>query len=197
MAASERNPSFLIPLVLEFLLRHHARTNDEEALNLVTFTLRRMASGGIYDQVGGGFARYSVDAHWLVPHFEKMLYDNAQLSRLYLHAWQVTGDSFFKTIAEDIYNYILREMTSPAGGFYSATDADSEGEEGKFFVWTIEEAAEALVPIGDRLPRALEIAIEAFGMTQQGNFEGSNILHSAAPPGRVRRQSRHDRRRTV
>ncbi len=174
-------PKFPNPISLEFLLRHHARTNDEEALDLVTFTLRRMASGGIYDQIGGGFARYSVDAHWLVPHFEKMLYDNAQLSRLYLHAWQVTGDSFYKTIAEDIYDYVLREMTSPAGGFFSATDADSEGEEGKFFVWTIEEAAEALVPIGDRLPRALEIAIEAFGMTQQGNFEGSNILHLPRP----------------
>ena len=174
-------PKFPNPISLEFLLRHHLRTRDEEALNLVTFTLRRMASGGIYDQIGGGFARYSVDANWLVPHFEKMLYDNAQLSRLYLHAWQVTDDSFYKSVAEDIYDYILREMTSPAGGFFSATDADSEGEEGKFFVWTIEEAAEALIPIGDRLPRALEIAIEAFGMTPQGNFEGSNILHLPRP----------------
>lgn len=174
-------PKFPNPISLEFLLRHHARTRDEEALNLVTLTLRRMASGGIYDQIGGGFARYSVDAHWLVPHFEKMLYDNAQLSRLYLHAWQVTDDSFYKSVAEDIYDYILREMTSPAGGFYSATDADSEGEEGKFFVWTIEEAAEALIPIGDRLPRALEIAIEAFGMMPQGNFEGANILHLPRP----------------
>ena len=176
-------PKFPNPISLEFLLRHHARTSDEEALNLATFTLRRMASGGIYDQVGGGFARYSVDAHWLVPHFEKMLYDNAQLSRLYLHAWQITNDGAFKSVAEDIYDYILREMTSPAGGFYSATDADSEGEEGKFFVWTIEEVAEALIPIGDRLPRALEIAIEAFGMRPQGNFEGANILHLPRPLG--------------
>ena len=174
-------PKFPNPISLEFLLRHHARTGDEEALNLATFTLRQMANGGIYDQIGGGFARYSVDAHWLVPHFEKMLYDNAQLSRLYLHAWQITGDGCFKSIAEDIYDYILREMTAPAGGFYSATDADSEGEEGKFFVWTIEEAAEALAPISAEQPRALEIAIETYGLTPQGNFEGSNILHLPRP----------------
>ena len=174
-------PKFPNPISLEFLLRHHARTGDAEALNLVTFTLRQMAHGGIYDQIGGGFARYSVDAHWLVPHFEKMLYDNAQLSRLYLHAWQLTGDAYFKSIAEDIYDYILREMTAPAGGFYSATDADSEGEEGKFFVWTIEEAAEALAPIVDEAPRALEIAIEVFGLSPQGNFEGANILHLPRP----------------
>ena len=174
-------PKFPNPISLECLLRHHARTGDEEALNLVTFTLRQMANGGIYDQIGGGFARYSVDAYWLVPHFEKMLYDNAQLSRLYLHAWQITGDGCFKSIAEDIYDYILREMTAPTGGFYSATDADSEGEEGKFFVWTIEEAAEALAPISAEQPRALEIAIEAYGLTPQGNFEGSNILHLPRP----------------
>ena len=174
-------PKFPNPISLEFLLRHYARTGDDEALNLVTFTLRQMANGGIYDQVGGGFARYSVDAHWLVPHFEKMLYDNAQLSRLYLHAWQITSDDFFKSIAVDIYDYVLREMTASNGGFYSATDADSEGEEGKFFVWSIEEAAEALEPIRDQVPRALEVAIEAFGMSPQGNFEGANILHLPRP----------------
>ncbi|MCY3864582.1 MAG: thioredoxin domain-containing protein [Chloroflexi bacterium] len=174
-------PKFPNPISLEFLLRHHARAGDEEALNLATFTLRQMAHGGIYDQIGGGFARYSVDAHWLVPHFEKMLYDNAQLSRLYLHAWQISGDDYFKSIAVDIYDYILREMTASSGGFYSATDADSEGEEGKFFVWTIEEAAEALEPIREQVPRALEIVIETFGMTPQGNFEGANILHLPRP----------------
>ena len=174
-------PKFPNPISLEFLLRHHARTNDEQTLNLVTFTLRKMARGGIYDQVGGGFARYSVDAHWLVPHFEKMLYDNAQLSRLYLHAWQITGDEFYKTIAEDIFDYILREMTAADGGFYSATDADSEGEEGKFFVWTIDEVREALEPITDIVPRALEIAIEYFGLTTAGNFEGSNICYLPRP----------------
>jgi len=174
-------PKFPNPISLEFLLRHHARTKDEESLALVDFTLRKMAHGGIYDQIGGGFARYSVDAYWLVPHFEKMLYDNAQLSRLYLHAWQVTGDDFFRSIAADIYDYILREMTAPAGGFYSATDADSEGEEGKFFVWTIDEVAEALEPIATQAPRALEIAIETYGMTAAGNFEGANILHRPRP----------------
>lgn len=176
-------PKFPNPISLEFLLRHYERTQDDRTLQLVTLSLRKMAQGGIYDQVGGGFARYSVDAHWLVPHFEKMLYDNAQLSRLYLHAWQVTGDDLFRLVAEDIYDYALREMTAADGGFYSATDADSEGVEGKFFVWTIEEAREALAPIGDTLPRALEIAIETFGMSAEGNFEGSNILFIPRSPG--------------
>ncbi len=175
-------PKFPNPISLEFLLRHCHRARDERALQLVTLSLRKMAQGGIYDQVGGGFARYSVDARWLVPHFEKMLYDNAQLSRLYLHAWQLTGDDYFRQIAEDIYDYALREMTAADGGFYSATDADSEGVEGKFFVWTIEEAREALAPISDRLPRALEIAVEYFDMSAEGNFEGSNILHIPRPP---------------
>ena len=175
-------PKFPNPISLEFLLRHYQRRQDERALQSVTLTLRKMAQGGIYDQVGGGFARYSVDAHWLVPHFEKMLYDNAQLSRLYLHAWQLTSDDFFRLVAEDIYDYMLREMTAADGGFYSATDADSEGVEGKFFVWTIEEAREALAPISDNLPRALEIAVEYFGMSAEGNFEGSNILFIPRPP---------------
>ena len=175
-------PKFPNPISLEFLLRYYERTVDYRALQLLTLTLRKMAQGGIYDQVGGGFARYSVDAHWLVPHFEKMLYDNAQLSRLYLHAWQLTGDEFFRLVAEDIYDYILREMTAADGGFYSATDADSEGVEGKFFVWTIEEAREALAPLSDSLPRALEIAVEYFGMSAEGNFEGSNILFVPRSP---------------
>ena len=175
-------PKFPNPISLEFLLRHVDRTQDERALQLTMLSLRKMAQGGIYDQVGGGFARYSVDAHWLVPHFEKMLYDNAQLSRLYLHAWQLTGDDFFRLVAEDIYDYMLREMTAAEGGFYSATDADSEGVEGKFFVWTIEEAREALAPISNKLPRALEIAVEYFGMSAEGNFEGSNILFIPRSP---------------
>ena len=175
-------PKFPNPISLEFLLRHTARTKDKEALDLVSVTLRNMARGGIYDQIGGGFARYSVDAHWLVPHFEKMLYDNAQLSRVYLHAWQITDEGFFRSIAEDIYDYVLREMTAPEGGYFSATDADSEGEEGKFFVWTIDEVREALAPLDDQLPRALEIAIAYFGLTEQGNFEGSNILYLPEEP---------------
>lgn len=174
-------PKFPNPISLEFLLRQYQRAGAEEARQLLTLTLRRMADGGIYDQVGGGFARYSVDARWLVPHFEKMLYDNAQLSRQYLRAWQLTGERYFRAIAEEIYDYILREMTAPAGGFFSATDADSEGVEGKFFVWTIEEARTALAPLADEVPRALEIAVECFGMSASGNFEGSNILHLPRP----------------
>ena len=168
-------PKFPQPMNLEFLLRSYLRTQDEDTLHMVTYTLEQMARGGMYDQVGGGFARYSVDAMWLVPHFEKMLYDNAQLSRIYLHAWQATKNPFFKQIAEEIYDYILREMTSEAGGFYSATDADSEGEEGKFFVWTIPEVQAVL-------GEDATIAIEYWGMTNSGNFEGSNILYVPNEP---------------
>ena len=164
-------PKFPQPMNLEFMLRDYARTGDAETLRVVTHTLERMAHGGIYDQIGGGFARYSVDVHWLVPHFEKMLYDNAQLSRVYLHAWQVTGEPFYRRIAEEIYDYILREMTSPEGGFYSATDADSEGEEGKFFVWSMDEI-QTLLDAEDA-----RTAIEYFGVTRGGNFEGHNILY--------------------
>jgi uncharacterized protein YyaL (SSP411 family) len=162
-------PKFPQPMNLEFMLRHYARTGDPKALEMVTFTLKKMATGGIYDQIGGGFHRYSVDAIWLVPHFEKMLYDNAQLSRVYLHAWQITGYDFFRKIAEEIYDYILREMTSPEGGFYSTTDADSEGEEGKFFVWSKAE-------LEDLLGEDAIIAIEYWGVSARGNFEGKNIL---------------------
>ncbi len=165
-----RAPKFPGPMSLEFLLRAYARTGDQEALAMVTLTLKAMARGGIYDQLGGGFHRYSTDAIWLVPHFEKMLYDNAQLSRVYLHAWQITGETFFRQIAEEIYNYVLREMTAPEGGWYSSTDADSEGHEGKFFVWDVAEMRELL---GDDA----NIAIEYWGMSGRGNFEGRNILH--------------------
>lgn len=175
-------PKFPNPMNLEYLLRYYHRTRDDNALHVVTFTLKKMAHGGIYDQIGGGFARYSVDAKWLIPHFEKMLYDNAQLSRLYLHTYQVTGDEFFKHIAEEIYDYILREMTSPEGGFYSTTDADSEGEEGKFFVWSIEEMEEALGAIEEDVPDADLIATAYFGMTLDGNFEGKNILYLPNDP---------------
>ncbi|MBE0690411.1 MAG: thioredoxin domain-containing protein, partial [Anaerolineae bacterium] len=163
-------PKFPNPMNLEFLLRCHARTGADEPLTIVTFTLRKMARGGIYDQLGGGFHRYSVDAIWLVPHFEKMLYDNAQLSRVYLHAWQATGDPFFRRIAVEIYDYVLREMTAPEGGFYSTTDADSEGEEGKFFVWSTDELG-ALHGDDERT------AVEYWGVTNGGNFEGHNILY--------------------
>ncbi len=163
-------PKFPNPMNLEFLLRTYARTEEDDALEHVKFTLTQMARGGIYDQIGGGFHRYSVDAVWLVPHFEKMLYDNAQMSRVYLHAFQVTGDPFFKTIACEIYDYVLREMTTPEGGFYSTTDADSEGEEGKFFVWSRDEL---IALLGDDAP----IAIEYWGVSAGGNFERHNILN--------------------
>jgi uncharacterized protein len=164
-------PKFPQPMNLEVLLRGYIRTGRDDVLNALAHTLTKMARGGIYDQIGGGFARYSVDAYWLVPHFEKMLYDNAQLSRLYLRTWQVTDDAFFKRIATDIYDYVLLEMTGPEGGFYSATDADSEGEEGKFFVWAYDELRDLLTE------QEFAAAEEYWGITRGGNFEGKNILY--------------------
>ena len=158
-----RAPKFPPASALEFLLR---RGETEMSAH----TLRAMASGGMYDQVGGGFARYSVDPYWLVPHFEKMLYDNALLARAYLHGWQVTGDPLFRTVTEETLDWALREMRGPEGGFYSALDADSEGEEGKFYVWTVEELREALAGEPD-----VDEAIAWFGATDRGNFEGANI----------------------
>ncbi len=162
-------PKFPQPMALEFLLRYHHTTGAHRALDMVTQTLDAMARGGMYDQIGGGFHRYSVDERWLVPHFEKMLYDNAQLARVYLHAWQVTGEPFYRTIAEETLDYVAREMVDPAGGFYSTQDADSEGEEGKFFVWTPDEIHQVLGDEADRF-------MEAYGVTEGGNFEGKNIL---------------------
>jgi len=178
-------PKFPQPMALEFLLRYHHVTGNSQALQTVSQTLEAMARGGMYDQLGGGFHRYSVDDHWLVPHFEKMLYDNAQLARVYLHAWQVTGEPFYRVITEEILDYVVREMTDPAGGFYSTQDADSEGEEGKFFVWTpaeIRDLLGAVRPFGgaqDRLrsPQAeADTFMAAYGVTERGNFEGQNIL---------------------
>ena len=171
-------PKFPQPMVLEFLLRTHARTGDQRALQAVQLTLTKMARGGMYDQIGGGFHRYSVDAVWLVPHFEKMLYDNAQLARCYLHAWQVTEEPLFRDIAEQTFDYILREMTHVQGGFFSATDADSEGEEGRFFVWSEAELYEIL---GDDAT----LACDYWGVTPGGNFEGSNILNVPVDPVEV------------
>ena len=172
-------PKFPQAMNLEVLLRHYHRTGDRSALDGVELTCRQMAQGGIYDQIGGGFARYSVDAYWLVPHFEKMLYDNALLSRLYLETYQATGDAFYRRIAEETLDYVLREMTSGEGGFYSAEDADSEGEEGKFYVWTPEELESAL----DTDEAAL--AARYWDVTERGNFEGKNILHVSRPPEAV------------
>jgi uncharacterized protein len=166
-------PKFPSPMNLEFLLRHYTTSKDEAVLQPVRFTLQKMAAGGIYDQLGGGFHRYSVDHEWLVPHFEKMLYDNAQLARLYLHAYQVTGDAHFKTIMTDIFDYIEREMLDDSGGFYSTQDADSEGEEGKFFVWTPEEIQGVL---GETFsPAEIAAYMAAMDITPHGNFEGNSI----------------------
>jgi uncharacterized protein YyaL (SSP411 family) len=162
-------PKFPQPMALEFLLRYHHRTGEAAALAMVTQTLEAMARGGMYDQIGGGFHRYSVDEHWATPHFERMLYDNAQLSRVYLHGWQVTGNPFFRTVAEEVLDYVAREMTSPGGGFYSTQDADSEGKEGEFFLW-------APAQIRAVLGKDAERFIAAYGISEAGNFEGRNIL---------------------
>ncbi len=156
-------PKFPSPANLEFLLAHHARTGDPDALGMVTSTLRAMATGGMYDQLGGGFSRYSVDGRWLIPHFEKMLYDNAQLVRVYLHAWQITGEPLFERIVRETLSYLVREMRDAEGGFYAAQDADSEGIEGKFFVWTQAELEAAL---GEDWP--LFAACHDIG--EEGNF---------------------------
>ena len=172
-------PKFPQPMALEFLLRYFGRSQDKAASEMVDLTLEKMAGGGIYDQVGGGFHRYATDSHWLVPHFEKMLYDNALLSQAYLHAYLATGKVLFRSIAEETLDYVLREMTDPQGGFYSTQDADSEGIEGKYYVWTPQEIADAL---GDETAK---IVSGCFGVTAEGNFHGGNILHivAAPPPG--------------
>jgi uncharacterized protein YyaL (SSP411 family) len=164
-------PKFPPAMSLEFLLRTYKRTKQVHALEIVEHTCRKMAEGGIYDQLGGGFHRYSTDARWLVPHFEKMLYDNALLSRLYLHYFQLTKDDFARRIAEGILDYVAREMTDAGGGFYSTQDADSEGEEGKFFVWTLQEVVDELGTDDGRAFAAY------YDITPEGNFEGKNILH--------------------
>jgi len=170
-------PKFPNAAALELMLRHWKATGDDLFLHLVTLTLRRMAEGGIYDQLGGGFHRYSVDARWAVPHFEKMLYDNALLPPVHLSAWQATGDPFFRRITEETLDYVLREMTHPDGGFFSTTDADSEGEEGRYFVWDPQEVTAVLGPdLG-------ALVCHYYGVTETGNFErtGKTVLHIAEP----------------
>ena len=164
-------PKFPQPMTWEFLLRHWKRSGEPRALEMVTHTLRQMAAGGMYDQIGGGFHRYSVDARWLVPHFEKMLYDNALLAQLYLHGYQATGEPEFRRVVEEVLDYLLREMRSPEGGFYSSQDADSEGEEGRFYVWAADELDALLGEDDGALVRAF------YGVSGGGNFEGKNILH--------------------
>ncbi|MBI5563417.1 MAG: thioredoxin domain-containing protein [Chloroflexi bacterium] len=184
-------PKFPQPMTLEFLLRRYTQTHDAKLRTMIDQTLRTMARGGMYDQLGGGFHRYSTDAQWLVPHFEKMLYDNSQLARVYLHAAQALNDPFYRRIAVEILDFVAREMTHPDGGFYSTRDADSEGVEGKFFVWTVDDVRSIL---GDD-----EILFsEVYGVTSRGNFsaesgrsassheqhlpEGQNILSMVKDP---------------
>ena len=164
-------PKFPQPVTLEFALRVHARTGDPEALEMVTRTLSAMARGGIHDHLGGGFHRYSVDARWLVPHCEKMLYDNALLGRLYVNAYQVTGDPELRWVAEGTLEHLLTDMRAPEGGFYSALDADSEGEEGTFYIWTPAEVRALL----DK--ETADLFMRCYDVSEAGNFEKSNILH--------------------
>ena len=159
-------PKFPHPDTIEFLLRRHAAGGDAQALERAAFTLRKMAAGGIYDQVGGGFSRYSVDAEWSIPHFEKMLYDNAWLLRLYADAWAATRDPAFERVCVETAAWVMREMQSPEGGYYSALDADSEGEEGKFYVWSIDEVRALLAP------QEFAAASRVFGLDRPPNFEG-------------------------
>lgn len=170
-------PKFPQPSLIELVAAAHQRSGGTESLAMLTTTLDAMASGGIYDHLAGGFARYSVDAHWLVPHFEKMLYDQAGLALAYLHGWQLTGEQRWLQVTEETLRYVLSDLRAPSGGFYSAEDADSEGEEGRFYLWTKAQLREAL---GSELPERSELpelAAEWYGVTEEGNFEGSNILH--------------------
>lgn len=164
-------PKFPNSTVFALFLRQARAGGNDHYLQMVAHTLQKMAAGGVYDHLGGGFHRYSVDERWLVPHFEKMLYDNALLARLYLEAYQATHEPFFRRIVEEILTYVEREMLSPEGGFYSTQDADSEGEEGKFFVWTRDEVMREL---GDEVG---EIFCRYYDVTDVGNFEHKNILH--------------------
>lgn len=165
-------PKFPVGYQYNFLLRYSAREKDSRAIFLVERTLDMMQRGGIYDHIGGGFSRYSVDERWLIPHFEKMLYDNALLTHSYLETWQVTQNPLYREVCEETLHYVLREMTHPEGGFYSAQDADSEGHEGRFYTWTPEEIKDILSPADAKL------FCDFFDVTEKGNFEGRNVLHT-------------------
>ena len=175
-------PKFPMPSQWLFLLRYHFLTEDENALNHALLTLDRMAEGGIYDQIGGGFARYSVDAEWFAPHFEKMLYDNGQLLSLYAEAFSITHSDLYRQVLTDTVTFVKRELTSPEGGFYSALDADSEGEEGKYYVWSYNELEQVL---GD----TTNMLTDYFSATPQGNWENeNNILHLNMSEGEFTRK---------
>jgi uncharacterized protein YyaL (SSP411 family) len=168
-------PKFPPSMSIDFLLRYYHRTDDEHALHMAVQTLDKMAYGGMYDQVGGGFHRSSTDDHWLVPHFEKMLYDNALLARVYVDAYRALRDPLYKRIAEEILDFVIREMRDPNGAFYSTQDADSEGVEGKFYVWSLEEFRQV---VGDDA----DLLAGYFDVTTHGNWEEKNILHVTREP---------------
>jgi hypothetical protein len=170
-------PKFPHSMDLSLLMRHYKNTQETEALDMAEYSLRKMANGGMYDQLGGGFHRYSVDAEWLIPHFEKMLYDNALLAKTYLEAFQLTKNSFYETIARQTLDYVLREMVDANGGIYSSQDADTEAGEGAFFVWTPNQIHEA---VDDETGK---IVCQYFGVEEGGNFEhGTSVLHVAQSP---------------
>ena len=171
-------PKFPRPHNLLFLLRYFNRTGEKKSLAMAETTLRQMRLGGIFDQVGLGFHRYSTDARWLVPHFEKMLYDQALLTLAYVEAYQVSGAGKFMITAKETIDYCIRDLSKPQGGFYSAQDADSEGEEGKYYLWTLQEVLDVLSPSD------ADLAVHLFGLKAEGNFPGSNgknILHLSEP----------------
>ena len=178
-------PKFPPTMILDFMLRHWARTGEQRALEIARATFIRMARGGIYDQIGGGFARYSVDAQWLIPHFEKMLYDNALLIRLGAHLYEATRDEEIRRVTEETVTWLAHEMTAPEGGFYSSLDADSEGDEGRFYVWTADEL-DSVVGADAPLIRSY------FGVSTGGNFEGSNVLSVPADAADVARRMNMD-----
>lgn len=166
----DKAPKFVMPSVWRFLLQYYYISNQSQVLDQITLTLDKVAAGGIYDQIGGGFARYSVDAHWFAPHFEKMLYDNAQLFTLYSEAYAVTHNETYKTVVYETFDWLMREMTHPNGGFYSALDADSEGTEGQYYIWKRPE-------VDAILGSNAELISEYYGVTTSGNWEhGNNIL---------------------
>ena len=179
-------------MTLEFLLRAWRRTGDAATLEMVTRTLDAMADGGIHDQLGGGFARYSTDAHWLVPHFEKMLYDNALLAHAYLEGYRATGEERYADVARRTLDFMLAELRTDDGGFASALDADSEGVEGRFYVWADDELSAVLADAGLD-PDERRAVSAAWGVTSEGNWEGTNVLHRpagpSAPPELVERAS--------
>ncbi|MFO8037333.1 MAG: hypothetical protein R6U57_11970, partial [Anaerolineales bacterium] len=163
-------PKFPQGMGIDFLLSQATRGN-RDALDLATHALTSMAKGGMYDVIGGGFSRYSVDTYWLIPHFEKMLYDNALLAKAYLHGYLVTGNEDYRDVCQKTLDFVIREMTGPRGGFYASLDADSEGEEGKYYVWTKDDIQGALPD-----PEDSRFIVAAYGVSEEGNFEGKNIL---------------------